>query len=68
MSLLPTSMKIKSKMKVLEWQQNFSQCKSMVIIPDAQEQLNPQFQVRAGHDCPHNLQRMERMQSQKKAL
>ena len=41
-------------MKVLEWQQHFSHCKAMVIIPNTQGQLNPQFQMRAA--CPHNLQ------------
>ena len=30
------------QMKVLERQQNFTHCKSMVIIPDAQGQLIPQ--------------------------
>ena len=35
-------------MKVLEWQQHLSHCKSMLIIPDAQWQLTPQSKVRAG--------------------
>ena len=39
--------RIKSKMKVLEWQQHFSHCKSLVIIPDAQQQPTPDSQVRA---------------------
>ena len=36
---------VQIKMKVLEWQQHFSHCKSMVIFPDAQGQLTPQYQL-----------------------
>ena len=40
---LPERMRmIKSKMKELECQQDFSHYKSMVIFPDAQGQLTPQ--------------------------
>ena len=39
MSSLPASMKkIRSKMKALEWSEDFSHYKSMGIFPDAQEQ------------------------------
>ena len=34
-------------MKVLEWQQHFSHCKSLVTISDAQGRLTPQSHVRA---------------------
>ena len=34
--------KIHSKMKVLEWTQQISHCKSMQIFYDAQEKLTPQ--------------------------
>ena len=36
------------KMKALECSQDFSHYKSMVIFPDAQEQLTPQPLVRSG--------------------
>ena len=49
MSLLPTRMKqIKTYIKVREWKEHFTHCKSMVIIHDAQEQLT--LQVRAGQN------------------
>ena len=56
-------------MKVLEWQHHFSHCQSLVIIPDAQGQLNPQFQVTAGQSfyaCPHNLQESRRCNQKRK--
>ena len=41
-SLLPARMrKIHSKMKVLEWSQQISNCKSMQIFYDAQGKLTP---------------------------
>ena len=47
MSLLPARMRmIDSKMKELEWSQDFSHYKSMGIFPDAQGQLTPQSLVR----------------------
>ena len=49
MSSLPTKMKkIQSKMKVLEWPQYISHCKSMGIFPDAQGQLTLQSVVGSG--------------------
>ena len=39
---------IKSKMKELEFSQDFSHNKSMGIFPDAQGQLTPQSLVRSG--------------------
>ena len=49
MSLLPTRMKfIHTKMKELEWSQDFSHYKSMGIFQDAQGQLTPQSLVRSG--------------------
>ena len=39
---------IESKIKELECSQDFSHYKSMVILPDAQEQLTPQSLVRSG--------------------
>ena len=48
MSSLPARMKmIQSKMKEVEWSQDFSQSQSMGIIPDAQGQLTPQSLVRS---------------------
>ena len=45
-SLLPAKMrKIHSKMKVLEWSQQISKCKSMQIFYDAQWKLTPQSDV-----------------------
>ena len=37
--------KIHSKMKVLEWSQQISHCKSMQIFYDAQEKLTPHSKV-----------------------
>ena len=49
MPLLPARMKmIKSKMKELEWSQDFSHYKSMGIFQDAQGQLTPQSLVESG--------------------
>ena len=49
MSSLPARMRmIDSKMKELEFSQDFSHYKSMGIFPDAQGQLTPQFLVRSG--------------------
>ena len=49
MSSLPARMRmIDSKMKELEWSQDFSHYKSMGIFPDAQGQLTPQSFVRSG--------------------
>ena len=49
MSSLPTRMKmIHTKMKELEYSQDFSHYKSMGIFPDAQGQLTPQSLVRSG--------------------
>ena len=49
MSSLPASMKkIRSKMKALEFSQDFSHYKSMGIFPDAQGQLTPQSLVKSG--------------------
>ena len=46
---LPARMKlIKSKMKELEYSQDFSHYKSIGIFPDAQGQLSPQSFVRSG--------------------
>ena len=44
-SLLPTNEEIHSKMKVLEWSQQFSHCKSMQIFYDAQGKLTQQSKV-----------------------
>ena len=45
-SLLPARMrKIHSKMKMLEWSQQISDCKSMQIFYDAQGKLTPQSEV-----------------------
>ena len=41
-SLLPTNEEIHSKMKVQEWSQQISHCKSMQIFYDAQGKLNAQ--------------------------
>ena len=41
-SLLPTNEEIHSKMKVVEWSQQISHCKSMQIFYDAQGKLTPQ--------------------------
>ena len=49
MSSLPARMRmIDSKMKELEWSQDFSHYKSMGIFQDAQGQLTPQSLVRSG--------------------
>ena len=49
MSSLPARMRmIDSKMKELEWSQDFSHYKSMGIFQDAQRQLTPQSLVRSG--------------------
>ena len=49
MSLLPTRTKlIHTKMKELEWSQDFYHNKSMEIFPDAQGQLTPQSLVESG--------------------
>ena len=49
MSLLPARMRmIDSKMKELEWSQDFSHYKSMGIFQIAQGQLTPQSLVRSG--------------------
>ena len=45
-SLLPARMtKIHSKIKVLEWSQQISHCKSMQIFYDAQGQLTPNSEI-----------------------
>ena len=44
---LNSSRKIQLKMKMLEWSQHFSHCKSMGIFPDAQGQLNTQLKLRS---------------------
>ena len=49
MTSLPARMKmIESKMKELEYSQDFSHYKSMGIFPDAQGQLTPKSLVRSG--------------------
>ena len=49
MSSLPARMRmIDSKMKALEFSQDFSHYKSMGIFPNAQGQLTPQSLVRSG--------------------
>ena len=49
MSLLPAGMRmIESKMKELEWSQDYSHYKSMGIFPDAQGEQTPQSLVRSG--------------------
>ena len=51
MSSLPTRMKlIHTKMKELEWSQDFSHYKSMGIFQDAQGQLTPQSLVESGQN------------------
>ena len=47
-SLLARMRMIESKMKELEWSQDFSHYKSMGIFPDAQGQLTPQSLIRSG--------------------
>ena len=44
-SLLPTNEEDPLKMKVLEWSQQISHCKSMQIFYDAQGKLTPQSKV-----------------------
>ena len=45
-SLLPARMrKVHSKMKVLKWSQQISNCKSMQTFYDVQEQFTPQSEV-----------------------
>ena len=77
MSLLPTRMKlIHTKMKELEWSQDFSHYKSMGIFQDAQGQLTPQSLVESGpnSDLSEILwlsslpARMKKIQSKMKAL
>ena len=76
-SLLPAKMrKIHSKMKVLEWSQQISNCKSMQIFYDAQGKLTPQSEV--GSTLNSNSSkllwlsllpaRMKKIQSKMKAL
>ena len=76
-SLLPARMrKIHSKMKILEWSQQISNCKSMQIFYDAQEKLTPQSEV--GSTLNSNSSkllwlsllpaRMKKIQSKMKAL
>ena len=49
MSSLPARMRMKdSKMRELEYSQDFSLYKSMEIFPDAQGQVTPQSLVRSG--------------------
>ena len=51
MSSLPTRMKLfHTKMKELEWSQDFSHYKSMGIFQDAQGQLTPQSFVESGQN------------------
>ena len=51
MSSLPTRMKmIHTKMKELEYSQDFSHYKSMGIFPDAQGQLTPQSLVESSRN------------------
>ena len=77
MSSLPTRMKlIHTKMKELEWSQDFSHYKSMGIFQDAQGQLTPQSLVESGPNW--NLSKilwlsslpasMKKIRSKKKAL
>ena len=48
LSLLPVRMKkIHPKMKALEWQQHFSNYKSMLIFSKPQGQLTPESHVRS---------------------
>ena len=52
MSSLPTRMKlIYTKMKKLEWSQDFSDYKSMGIFQNANGQLTPQSLVESGPNC-----------------
>ena len=44
-SLLPTNEEDPFEMKVLEWSQQISHCKSMQIFYDAQGKLTPQSKV-----------------------
>ena len=43
--LLPTNEEDHSQMKLLEWSQQISHCKSMQIFYDAQGKLTPQSKV-----------------------
>ena len=62
MSSLPTRMKlIHTKMKELEWSQDFSHYKSMGIFQNAQGQLTPQSLVRYGPNS--NLSEILRLSS-----
>ena len=45
--------KIHSKMKVLEWSQQISHCKSMQIFYDAQGKLTPQSKVGSTFNKTH---------------
>ena len=76
-SLLPARMrKIHSKMKVLEWSQQISNCKSLQNVYDAQGKLTPQYEV--GSTLNSNSSkllwlsllpaRMRKIQSKMKAL
>ena len=63
-------------MKVLQWPQHIPHCKSLVTIPDAQGQLSPQSQVKAGRNSNSSKllwlsslpEKMKRLQSKIKAL
>ena len=76
-TLLPARMrKIHSKMKLLEWSQQISHCKSMQIFYGAQGKLNPQSEVGSTlNSNSSNLlwlfllpARMKKIQSKMKAL
>ena len=45
--------KINSKMKVLEWSQQISHCKSMQIFYDAQGKLTPQSKIGSTLNLTH---------------
>ena len=73
MSSLPTRMKlIHTKMKELEWSQDFSHYKSMGIFQDAQGQLSPQSLVESGPNSNLSLSSlpasMKKIQSKMKML
>ena len=76
-SLLPARMKkIHSKMKVLEWSLQISQCKSKQIFYDVQEKLTPQSEVGSTLNSISSMllwlsllpARMKKIQSKLKAL
>ena len=52
-SLLPTNEEDPFKMKVLEWSQQISHCKSMQIFYDAQGNLTPQSKVGSTLNLTH---------------